>query len=122
MHRTRTPMNALPRLLLSLALALGGQAALAHSGNCHFHGKAIATAATVTACADERKASLLEAGKLEASWQSVAPPSVALGPGPKGEEWLVVYDNPKASDPGKRRLFMFFTPQGNFVAANHSGQ
>lgn len=118
----RMPMNALPRLLLPLALALGGQAALAHSGNCHFHGKAIASAATVTGCADERKASLLQAGKLEASWQSVAPPSVRLSPGPKGEEWRVVYENPKAGDPAKRRLFLFFTPQGNFVAANHSGQ
>ncbi|MFN3737530.1 DUF6488 family protein [Hydrogenophaga sp.] len=115
-------MTALPRLLLSLALALGGQAALAHTGNCHFHGKTVASATTVTACADERKASLLQAGKLEASWEAVAAPSVTLGAGPKGEEWRVVYDNPRASDPTKRRLFLFFTPQGNFVAANHSGQ
>ena len=50
-------MTALPRLLLSLALALGGQAALAHTGNCHFHGKTVASATTVTACADERKRS-----------------------------------------------------------------
>jgi len=122
MAHLTTTMNALPRLMLSLTLALSGQAVLAHTGNCHFHGKAIASEATVTHCANERMAALLQAGKLEASWQAVAPASVKLGPGPKGEEWRVVYDNPSASDSAKRRLFLFFTPQGNFVAANHSGQ
>lgn len=115
-------MKPFIHLILSTALCLSGTAALAHNGTCHFHGKTIANEATVKGCANERKASLLQAGKLEASWEQTEPASVKLGPTRKGEEWRVVYENPGASDPAKQRLFMFFTPQGNFIAANHSGQ
>jgi hypothetical protein len=42
---------------------------------------------------------------------------------PKGkEEWQVVFNNPSASDDAKKKLFMFFSLNGNFVAANHSGK
>jgi hypothetical protein len=42
---------------------------------------------------------------------------------PKGkQEWQVVFSNPTASDETKKKLFMFFTLNGNFVAANHTGK
>ena len=107
--------------LLAALIAGAGQAA-AHDSPCHFHGKKPAAEATVTDCADQRKAALLRSGKIDASWQALRPASVLLGPGAKGEEWRVVYENPQLADPAKRRLFIFFTPQGNFIAANHSGR
>jgi hypothetical protein len=42
--------------------------------------------------------------------------------GKKGKEWRVTYKNPAAPDRAKASLFMFFTPVGNFIAANHTGQ
>jgi hypothetical protein len=40
----------------------------------------------------------------------------------KGKEWKVIFINPSASDQNKKNLFMFFTPPGNFIAANYTGQ
>jgi hypothetical protein len=115
-------MHTSLRHLLLAAFVISAGSASAHDSPCHFHGKKPASENTVKACADQRKAALLKAGKIDASWQALAPASVVLGPGPKGEEWRVIYENPQLDDAAKRRLFMFFTPQGNFVAANHSGQ
>ena len=42
--------------------------------------------------------------------------------GKKGKEWRVTYKNLGATDKAKANLFMFFTPVGNFIAANHTGQ
>ena len=40
----------------------------------------------------------------------------------EGKEWKVSFKNPAAQDKGKDTLYMFFTPVGNFIAANFSGQ
>lgn len=48
--------------------------------------------------------------------------SISLVDGRKGKEWRVVYKNPGIADKTKASLFMFFTPVGNFIAANHTGQ
>ena len=42
--------------------------------------------------------------------------------GKKGREWRVVYRSAAVTDKEKTSLFMFFTPVGNFIAANHTGQ
>ena len=42
--------------------------------------------------------------------------------GKKGKEWKVVYKNPNITDKTKFSLYMFFTPSGNFIASNHTGQ
>lgn len=89
-------------------------------GNCHFHGSKPAAETTVLGCAHQRKAALVKAGKLDAGWQAIKHDSIALVDGKKGKEWKVSFKNPAVQD--KNTLYMFFTPVGNFVAANFSGQ
>lgn len=89
---------------------------------CHFHGSKPAAESVVIKCADQRKESLVKGGKLEASWATVKHESISMIEGKKGKEWRVVYKNPGATDKAKVSLFMFFTPVGNFIAANHTGQ
>lgn len=91
-------------------------------GSCHFHGHKPASEAVVADCADKRKAALVQAGKLEASWQSVGPGRAELVDGKKGKEWKLTFTNPAATDPAKRTLYLFFSQPGNFIAANHSGR
>lgn len=105
---------ALPTALPTLALADPG-------GNCHFHGKKTASQATIVQCADQRKATLIDAGRLEKSWTGTAQSSVDLVDGKKGKEWRIIYQNPAATDSAKSSLYLFFTPPGNFIAANHTG-
>jgi hypothetical protein len=111
---------------VSLALAtslLAVPAAQADvGGRCHFHGNKPASQAVVTDCADQRKATLVKAGKLDASWQAIQQEKAELVDGKKGKEWKITFNNPGAPDPGKRTLYLFFSQPGNFIAANHTGK
>lgn len=91
-------------------------------GRCHFHGHKPASQAVVTECADQRRAALVKAGKLDASWQAIQQDKAELVDGKKGKEWKVTFHNPAAPDPGKRTLYLFFSQPGNFIAANHTGK
>jgi hypothetical protein len=106
-----------------LTTALWAPAALAaEGGSCHFHGNKPAAETTVTGCAAQRKEALIKAGKLDAGWQGVKHDRIETVDGKKGKEWRVSFKNPAATDKGKETLYMFFTPPGNFIAANFSGQ
>jgi hypothetical protein len=109
--------------LALLAAALAAPAARADAGSsCHFHGSKPAAEATVLGCAAQRKDNLVKAGKLGAGWQTIKHDSIALVDGKKGKEWKVSFKNAAVPDKGKDTLYMFFTPVGNFIAANFSGQ
>lgn len=90
--------------------------------SCHFHGSKPAAEPTILKCAYQRKDTLVKSGKLDKSWGPIKHESIAVVDGKKGKEWKVLFANLGASDKTKTNLFMFFTPPGNFIAANHTGQ
>jgi hypothetical protein len=106
-----------------LVALFAAPAALADvGGSCHFHGNKPATEALVSDCAAKRKAALVKAGKLDASWQAVQLDKAELVDGKKGKEWKLSFKNPAAPDAAKQTLYLFFSQPGNFIAANHTGQ
>ena len=99
------------------------QPALADAGSsCHFHGSKPASENVVVNCASLRKDTLIKAGKLDASWQAIKHDKAEVVDGKKGKEWKVTFKDPAARDRSKETLYMFFTPTGNFIAANFTGQ
>ncbi len=107
----------------ALCAALATPAALADAGSsCHFHGSKPAAEATVSNCADQRKAQLVKGGKLDAAWQAVKIDKIESVDGKKGKEWKVTFKDAAAKDKSKETLYMFFTMPGNFIAANFTGQ
>ena len=108
---------------LTLSTALWTPAALAsEGGSCHFHGSKPATEATVSGCATQRKNALVKSAKLHAAWRAVKPEKIEMVEGKKGKEWKVTFKDPAAKDKTKETLYMFFTPPGNFIASNFTGQ
>ncbi|MEN9835663.1 MAG: hypothetical protein RL011_1856 [Pseudomonadota bacterium] len=105
-----------------LALGLSHSVMAGPGDGCHFHGSKPVAEAVVLKCADLRKETLVKSGKLEGSWANVKHESISMIDGKKGKEWRVVYKNATATSSTKASLYMFFTPAGNFIAANHSGQ
>ena len=101
---------------------IAAPALASEGGSCHFHGSKPATEAVVADCASQRKASLVKAGKLDASWQAVKQDKAELVDGKKGKEWKVSFKNPAVADATKQTLYVFFSQPGNFIAANHTGQ
>ncbi|MBT9550136.1 MAG: hypothetical protein IV088_04745 [Hydrogenophaga sp.] len=113
-------LTTVAALLMSLSAA---PVALADAGgSCHFHGNKPATETVVTDCGARRKAALVKAGKLDPSWQAVALDKAELVDGQKGQEWKLSFKNPAAPDTAKQTLYLFFSPTGNFIAANHTGR
>lgn len=106
-----------------LATALGAPAVRADpAGSCHFHGGPPASEATVVGCATQRKDALVKAGRIDAAWSAVKHDKAELVDGKKGKEWKVTFKDPAPKDAAKATLYMFFTPVGNFIAANYTGQ
>ena len=109
---------------LSAAVLLATPTAFAGAdASCHFHGSKPATEATVVGCATQYKNQLVSGNKVEKSWQAVTKPEkVEQIDGKKGKEWRLTFRNPAATDKAKEALYLFYTPIGNFIAANHTGQ
>jgi Family of unknown function (DUF6488) len=122
----KTPVS-IRRTFASILVTLGAafavpQAWADNAGSCHFHGNKPAAQETIIACAQQRKAALVKSGKLGTSWQDIKQDTANLVDGKKGKEWKVTFKDPAARDSAKETLFMFFTPAGNFIAANFTGQ
>jgi len=65
---------------------------------------------------------LVKSGKLDASWSAVKQDKIESVDGKKGKEWKVTFKDTAAKDKSKETLYMFFTPVGNFIASNFTGQ
>ena len=91
-------------------------------GSCHFHGGAPATEDTVLTCAAKHKEVLISRGKIDASWKDLKHEKITQVDGKKAKEWLVTYKDSAAKDKAKEMLFMFFSLEGNFIAANFTGK
>ncbi len=89
---------------------------------CHFHGNKAAPQETVAGCAVKRRQALIANGKIDKSWQAVAPTVFDQVDGQRGKEWKVTFKDPAATDKAKENLYLFFTAQGNFIAANFTGK
>ena len=114
--------NALAGICIVTSLGLSTAAIAGPGDRCHFHGSKPAAESVVIKCADQRKESLVRGGKLDSSWGPIKHESIGMIDGKKEREWRVVYKNPAAADKTKITLYMFFTPVGNFIAANYTGQ
>ena len=108
-------------IVTSISFGNIGMTWAAKESSCHFHGNKEASPDTVSSCAMQRKGTLIQKGKIAKSWQTIPQEKIEQIDGKKGKEWLVTFKDPNAKDKAKETLYMFFTPTGNFIAANFTG-
>ena len=104
------------------ALAFSIPAIANDAADCHFHGSKAASQETVAGCAVKRQQALIAGGKIDKSWQAIKPAGFEQVDGQRGKEWKVTFKDPAAADKTKETLYLFFTAQGNFIAANFTGK
>lgn len=111
----------LKSIILTCALLLSPLTVLAGGGHDHGHGHsaepAESTQSKAVAIATDRVAMLVSNGKIDASWKSVKATSAEV----KANEWLVIFNNKKISEPSKTTLYIFLSITGEFLAANFTG-
>ena len=111
-------------LLPGLFLSLCSATAMAGSGHDHGHSHSHAPVNQATAItnATEIVASLVKRNKLDESWASIMPSSIEKK-GFKGDmEWVAVFVNDKITDTDKRKLYVFLSLGGDYIAANFTGE
>lgn len=67
-------------------------------------------------------ASLIKQNKLDESWSSIKASSAEKKVLNYKPEWVITFINDKITDTQKQKLYVFLTPDGRYIAANHTGQ
>lgn len=111
------------KMMMTAILILGFSGfALAGPGHEHGHSHGPISATEAQGKATEQVKRLIQKGKLESSWTSVlSGAKVEQKTFSKGPEWVISYNNPKVADKSKQTLYLFYSLDGHYLAANFSG-
>ncbi len=72
--------------------------------------------------ATKKVKNLADAGKIDSSWSKIKAASAEQKEYSKVLEWVVTFKNDKVSDSSKQTLYLFFTLEGKYLAANYTGE
>ena len=122
-HIGRKLMKILATTLVLSSLFFGTPV-MAGSGHDHGHSHASTPVnkETVEKNAEKVLAALIKNKKLNESWSSTTASSSEKKIINGGPEWLVIFINEKATDIEKKKLYMFMTLGGEYIAANFTGK
>jgi len=111
-------------VLLIAGLFLFSGVAVAGPGHEHGHGHShgpVSETKVIERAAQKVK-QLVDAGKLPESWKSVAVSKAEQKTYANGPEWVVTFNNPADNREGKQMLYVFYSLDGHYIAANHTGE
>lgn len=90
-----------------------------HDGHTHSHDVDANTAKTNAVKVVNK---LIEKKKIPESWKNIQAGTVEKKRFGKQNEWVVTFKNTKEQDSSKQTLFVFLSMEGNYLAANFTGQ
>ena len=106
-------------LMTGPALAGPGHEHDENGGHSHSHGPVSSDDAA--ASASKKVKQLAAAGKIDPSWAETMPASVEQKTYDKGPEWVITFKNDKVADASKQTLYVFYSLDGHYIAANYTG-
>ena len=116
----------LTTLLFGFILSLSAFSAIAGSGHDHDHGHSHSYTPVSQDKAGTNASEIVEAlvkrNKLDKSWNAITPSSVEKKTIEDNPEWIAIFVNEQISDPAKRKLYVFLTLGGDYIAANFTGK
>ncbi len=108
---------------LVLSSLLFSTPVMAGPGHEHSHSHGPVSEGEATKRAIKKVKQLAKSGKIDTSWSKLKSASGAEKKTfSKGQEWVISFANDKVSDSSKRRLYIFFTLDGHYIAANYTGK
>lgn len=114
----------LKTLLLGLTLGLLSVTAIAGGGHDHGHGHSHKPVDQATANSKATKiiAGFIKQKKLDKSWADTKVNSSEQKTFNARREWVVSFVNEKITDAKKRKLYVFLTLSGDYIATNYTGK
>ncbi|MCF6254256.1 MAG: DUF6488 family protein [Thiomicrorhabdus sp.] len=92
-----------------------------HDDHGHSHAPEAINQETAKQKAKDIVRSLIEKNKVNQSWASITAHSAEKKPFNDRTEWVVIFNNNKITDADKQTLYIFLTLNGDYIAANHTG-
>ena len=116
-------MNKLSVIMLVVCMSFLASPVMAGGGHAHGegHDHGPISSDQAGAKAIKKMAQLVSKGKIDASWQGLDPSSIEKKTFSKGPEWVVTFKNDKISDVSKQTLYLFYSLDGHYLAANYTG-
>jgi len=113
-------------LVLFITFSFGSGTALAGSGHEHGPGGSHkphgpASEATIIKRATKVKNNLANKGTIDASWTTVKHTGIKQKTYANGPEWVITFNNDKVDDTKKQTLYIFYSLDGHYIAANYTG-
>ena len=104
------------------ALSLVTAPAFSGPGHEHSHSQGPISAEVAKQEATKQVADLVSKGKVDKSWSAIKPTKAYQKTFEKGPEWVVEFANSAAPDKAKQTLYLFYTLDGHYMAANFTGK
>ncbi len=109
-------------LILGFTLTIFSMMAVAGGGHNHGHSHSPVNQKAANAIATKIIASFIKQKTLDKSWASTTVSSSEKKTFNSKQEWVVSFINEKVSDAEKRKLYVFLTLSGDYIAANYTGK
>ena len=108
--------------LLSLSLLLGS-GVFAGPGHNHGDGHSHTPVSEqgVKDKAAQKVKQLIQAKKIPESWNAIKANNAEKKTYSNGPEWVVTFKNSSVSDTSKQTLYLFYSLDGHYIAANYTG-
>lgn len=115
--------NLTTTLLVLLSFLFLNTAVMAGAGHehGHSHSQGPITKGEAENNALKKVRQLAETGKIDTSWSATKATSIEQKTFSKGTEWVITFRNDKISDSLKKNLYLFFSLDGQYIAANYTG-
>ncbi len=91
-----------------------------HSKHGHSHGPVNSN--RVKAKAVNMLGGLVKKGIIDKSWRATKPVKAEKKTFAKGPEWVVSFNNEMIKDKTKQTLYIFYSLDGHYIAANYTGK
>lgn len=88
-------------------------------GHSHSHGP-VSSEVAIKKATDKVRA-IAQSGKIDKSWADVKATGAMQKTFGHETEWVVTFKNEKISDTSKKTLYLFYTLDGMYIAANFTG-
>jgi len=91
-----------------------------HSNHSHSHSPIDSNKAKTKAT--RMLSSLVKKNVIDKSWEGIQPTKAEKKIFSKGPEWVISFKNDKIKDEAKQNLFIFYSLNGHYIAANYTGK
>ena len=115
-------MRKIMIIVMLSTLSLVTAPAFSGPGHEHSHTQGPISEEAAKQEATKQVADLVSKGKVDKSWSGIKPAKAYQKTFKKGPEWIVEFVNSAASDKAKQTLYLFYTLDGHYMAANFTGK